>query len=212
MTKSRVVSRLLLFVVVVTLVPALGLTIGTTITEVTERSDYLAADRYPAAEPTVEQRATLTAVTTALPMLGAEWRWAELDVCGMTFHRSRIVLLDPDMDCSLVATIAHEWGHLASIVYYGGDQTPEGSMISDVVDESTGRPYKVSVQEIVADCISVLLLDEMGLKQPARAYLPRVGGCPPDIFALASDIVTSAGARLTPGNATSLAAIGHGVV
>ena len=193
---------------------ALALTIGTTIGELSNRADIgNGVSPYPVAVPSPEQATVLRTTLAPLPALDAEWGWAELDVrgsCAVTIQRARLVLLDPDMRCDLRGTIFHEWGHLAQIKYYGGDTTPDGELVSDVVDKKTGQPYRVAVQEVAADCISVLLVGEYGGEQPPRSYLPMIGGCPVDLLALARDMVTGAGVRLDPGSAVPLDVAGAG--
>lgn len=209
---STTASRILWFIVVATLVPALALTIGTVGRELANRASVeQEIATHPAATPSPDQVRVLADTATTVPSLGIEWRWAQLDVCGKAFLRARVVLLDPDMGCDLQVTIWHEWGHIAEVEYYGGDTTPEGQVVSNLIDEKTGQPYVVDVQEIVADCISVLIADEMGAAPKPHSYLQRTGGCGPGQLALARDIATNASARLTPGTGTTLAAVGSGV-
>jgi hypothetical protein len=122
------------------------------------------------------------------------------------------VLIDPEITCADVASVAyHEWTHIAQVVYYGGTTTPDGTVVSDLVDGNTGRPYQVPIQELVADCATLLLTDEYGDDLGPRAYLQMTGGCPPDLLAMAREIVTNAGVKLTPGKASALGSAGAGV-
>lgn len=205
-------TRILWFIVAATLIPALGLAIGSVGRELANRAAVeQEIATHPVAHPSADQARALTDTAATVPPLGIEWRWAELDVCGRAFLRARVVLLDPDMSCDLQVTVWHEWAHIAEVDYYGGDTTPGGQVTSDLIDEETGRPYVVDVQEIVADCISVLIADEMGAAPKPHSYLQRTGGCDPGQLALARDIATSAGVRLSPGTGTALNAIGSGV-
>lgn len=207
--------RALALIVPVLLAPALAFTVGSVAGETMYQvSGPSTADQYPVAYPSVGQVQVLADTLSPLPALGGEWRWGELDArgsCAITLARSRVVILDPDMTCNIRSTIFHEWVHLAQVVYYGGTTTPEGEVVSDIVDEKTGRPYRVPVQEVVADCGSLLLVDKFGGEQPSRSYLPMIGGCPAHLLALAHDVVTNAGVSLPAGRAASLAAIGSGV-
>lgn len=211
----RRIAQTLALIVAATLLPAAGIAIGTVGAEIAHRaSAEQAAAEYPTAHPTAEQVQVLAETLATVPTLDADWRWAELDSrgsCGVTIQRARIVLLDPGMGCDLTATIYHEWAHVAEVVYYGGDATPEGEIVSDLTDEVTGKPYVIDVQEAVADCASVLLLDEFDLGPRQHSYLPRLGGCAPEQLALARDIVTNAGVKLTPGKVSALGSVGAGV-
>lgn len=208
------ITRTLVFLVAATLIPALGWTVGTVAAEVAHRaSGEQKAAEYPPAYPSIGQVQVLADTIAVVPSLGIDWRWAELDsrpACGTAILAARIVLLDPGMGCDLRATIRHEWAHIAQVEYYGGDNTPNGTIISDQVDDH-GDPYVLDVQEIVADCASYLLTDEVGGGQPDRSYLPMLGGCPPEMLGLAREIVTHAGVRLTPGTASALGSVGAGV-
>lgn len=207
-------ARALVFLAAATLLPALGLTIGTVAEEITHRaSGEQQAAKYPAATASNDQVQVLAATVADVPSLGIDWRWAELDArqaCGTAILRARIVLLDPDMSCDLTATIRHEWAHVAQVDYYGGTTTPSGTIVSDQVDQS-GEPYVLDVQEIVADCASMLLSDEFGDGPADRSYLPMLGGCPPDMLAMAREIVTHAGVQLTPATSSALGSVGAGV-
>lgn len=209
---STTASRVLWLIAAATLIPALALLIGTVGRELANRASVeQEITTHPAATPSADQARVLTDTAATVPSLGIEWRWAELDVCGKAFLRARVVLLDPGMSCDLQVTVWHEWGHIAEVEYYGGDTTPEGQVVSDLVDEKTGLPYVVDVQEIVADCISVLIADEVGAAPKPHSYLQRTGGCDSGQLALARDIATHAGVRLSPGTGTTLAVIGSGV-
>lgn len=205
----------LAFLVAAFLIPAAGLAIGTVGAELAYRaSAEEAADQYPTAHPSLGQVQVLADTLATVPSLGADWRWADLSsrpACGTAILRGRIVLLDPGMSCDLAATIRHEWAHIAQVDYYGGDTTPNGTLISDLVDEDTGKHYELDVQEIVADCVSYLLTDEAGITQPDRSYLPMLGGCPAAQLGLAREVVTHAGVTLTPGTSSALGSVGAGV-
>lgn len=208
------ITRTLAAFATLALLGAFAITIGTVGAEITDRTRVESAiAEFPAATPSADQVRMLDDTLALVPALGTQWRWAELDSrgsCGLTYHRSRTVLLDPGMKCNLRGTILHEWMHLAEIEYYGGN-TPEGTLTSDLLDEDTGRQYVIPVQEVVADCGSLLLLDEFGFKPVTHSYLQRLGGCPPDTLALAREIALDAGVRLTSGNAFALASVGAGV-
>lgn len=204
--------RVLAFVVAATLIPALGMTIGTVGEEIQDRvAAQSLADQYPIGDPTRCHVAALHTATERLPDLGIEWRWAELDerkAVGTALLESRVVMLDPELDCADVPSVAyHEWTHIAQADHYGGTATLTATVTSDLVDK-TGHPHKVAVQEVVADCAAMLLADEFGDARGPRPYMAMLGGCPPDMLAMAREVVTSAGVKLAEGGASPLGAVG----
>lgn len=213
-TSMHYLTSTLRAIAALALLAAVAITIGTVGQELAQRaSTEESVAVYPAATPSLEQAQVLADTLAMVPALGGDWRWAELDSrgsCGLAFHRSRVVLLDPGMKCELRSTIFHEWLHLAEIEYYGGG-TPDGTVTSDLLDEDTGKRFVIPVQEVVADCGSLALLDEFGHEPTVHSYLQRLGGCPPDTMALAVEIIEHTGVRLTPGRVHALAAVGAGV-
>lgn len=208
--------RGLAFIAAATLLPALGMTIGTVAEEIDDRiAAESFADRFEPGDPTRCHVRALNTTTGRLPDLGIEWRWAELDerkAVGTALLRSRTVLLDPELKCSDVASVAyHEWTHIAQTDYYGGAGMLDSTITSDVVDEETGRPHEVSVPEVVADCAAMLLASEYGDELGPRPYLQMLGGCPPDMVRMAQEIVTHAGVELPESGHDSLGSVGSAV-
>jgi hypothetical protein len=194
----RRATQVLLFVAVDALLPALGMAIGLVVEEIDDRVTAASvADRYPVGDPTRCHVQALDTARSRLPHLDIEWRWAELDArksVGTAVLPSRVVLLDPQLDCADVPAVAyHEWTHIAQADYYGGDGVPDTTVTSDLLDEETGRPHVVSVHEVVADCAAML------------------GGCPPDMLARAREVITQAGAELTASTVEPLAEVGTAV-
>jgi hypothetical protein len=209
--------RALAFLAAATLIPALGWTIGTVAEEVAYRAGgEQAAAEYPVGDPTRCHVRALNDATALVPDLGIDWRWAELDskkAVGTAILRARIVLIDPEIDCADVAQVAfHEWTHIAVARQLGdAAQPPTGTVTSDLVDDKTGKPFVVDRHEIVADCASLLLLDEYGYPPAWHVYAGMVGGCSPDLLTSAAEVIERAGVKLTDGTATALGSVGAGV-
>lgn len=207
----------LAFLVAAFLIPAVGLAIGTVGEEIGDRlaGESIAA-QYPAGDPTRCHRDALAAATADLPGLGIDWRWADLSsrhAVGTALLQARIGILHAGMDCTEVpGTAWHEWAHFAQADYYGDATTTlRGRVTSDLVDATTKRPFTVAVHEVVADCAAMLLADQYGDRPDRGPYLRMLGGCPPDMLAMAREIVTHAGVTLTAGTSSALGSVGAGV-
>lgn len=216
-TRQSVATRVLVFLAAATLIPALGLAIGTVGEEIGDRlaGESIAAE-YPAGDPTRCHREALANATAPLPDLGIDWRWADLSsrhATGTALLQAKIGLLHAGMDCvDVPATVWHEWAHFAQARYYGDAATTlDGRIVSDLINDDTGEPFTVAVHEVVADCAAMLLADQYGALPDRGPYLAMLGGCPPDMLAMARDIIGHAGVTLHPGTASPLAAVGAGV-
>lgn len=203
------------FVGVLSLLAALGLTIGLVTDELMSRSapvaaDQLTIDSYPTATPSACQAGALDAARAQLPALGITWSWAripEADVLARAFLPSRHVVLDPEFRCDTVTTTTyHEWMHVASTEHYGGARTLRGEVVGDSIDPDTGRPWRTATHEVVADCGAALLADHFGTPSDLHVYADRAGGCTPDLTLLALDIVHAGGMDL-PGPAGRVLAL-----
>jgi hypothetical protein len=213
---TTILIRGLLFLAAATLLPALGMTIGTVGEEIDDRVTAASvADRYPVGEPTRCHVRALDDARSRLPGLDIEWRWAELDdrnAIGTALLDSRIVMIDPHIDCTDVPSVAyHEWTHIAQADYYGGGGLLDTTVTSDLVDDATGRPHEVSIHEVVADCAAMLLTDEHGDDPGPRPYMGMLGGCPADMLARAREVITQAGAELTDSAVSPLSEVGAAV-
>lgn len=215
-------TDLLKFLVSATLIPATALTIGLTGRELHDRHEQSSKDReaaltaYPAATPDACDRRALADARRSLPPLDITWRWADLDergAVGLAYWRSHVVLLDPELDCRDVPAVAyHEWTHIATAVYYGGDRLMD-TTVRGLANPDTGRPHEVPVLELVADCGAALLTAVHGDRFTHHPMLDRAGGCAPDMIERALAVLEAGGldVRRLPGLSVPLGPVGSGV-
>lgn len=208
--------------VALTLIPAAGLVIGLTGREIHDQHASYAVDReaalttYPRAVPDACDEHALADVRRTLPPLDITWQWADLDkrrAVGLAYWRSRVVLLDPELDCRDVPTVAsHEWTHIATAVYYGGDRFGD-TTVRGVPNPESGRPHEVPVLELVADCGAALLTAVRGDRFLHHPMLDRAGGCAPDILERTLAVLEAGGidVRTLPELPAVLGPVGSGV-
>lgn len=184
-----------------------------------QRTEQAASERpadYPAATPSVCQTAALERTRSQLPALGIHWFWADLDTrgaVGLAYLDTHRVLLDPDLDCQDVPKVAaHEWTHVATAVYYGGQHIPD-YLVEGVTDLKTGRVHRVPVHEIIADCGAALFTAAHGYRFTHHPIYDRAGGCAPDILVQTREIMSAAGvpASSLPQWPVPLGPVGAGV-
>lgn len=214
----NVVLRILAALAVSTLLAAGALTLGMVAAELTVRHDtatqasQLPAE-YPAAVPDACDRAALARAQAVTPDLGITMFWADLErrgAVGLAYWDTRRVLLDPDLDCADVPKVwFHEWTHIATSVYYGGENALTGT-VPGLPDE-TGRPRTLKVDEVIADCGAALLSVRHGERFEHHAYWDLAGGCPPDLLERTRLILEAAGIPTVDGLVLPPGPVGSGV-
>lgn len=211
-------TRALQAVAFLALLAALGITIGLVGEELGDRAARVTADAqqvetaYTPATPDACQVAALDTARSRLPGLGIEWRWADLErAVGTALLRSRVVMLDPELDCADVASTAyHEWVHIATTDYYGGPEMLTGAVVGRQIDPTTNRPFVTDIHEVVADCAATLMAAQWGDRGTLHPYIDRADGCAPNVMALVREILAHEGVRIAS-PAAPLGAVGAGV-
>lgn len=158
------------------------------VTPVTQPAPTMAIPQAVPAVPCVQDAATTAwRVLADYPAVDTTWIFANVYEAGLAFTESRVVVIDFDLQCNLVAsTIYHEWFHMLMSQVYG-TRTLAIQALGGCGETMPIFPQGCRSFELIADCASQYLAQLSGVAE-YHAYLTNYG-CPPDLRAIAIRVI-----------------------